>query len=77
MKRWRKALLSVVLVVVAVFSVTSCGDAFGPASSGTSSSTVSVSGVNFKVEYSATESEPAALVDVLKRIRSSVVEIYV
>lgn len=76
MKRWRKALISAALVIVMAFSLSSCGNAFEHAG-GNSTSTISVAGVNFKVEYTSTETSPSELVDVLKEIRPSVVEIYV
>ena len=76
MKRWRKALISAALVMVMAFSLSSCGNAFEHAG-GNSTSTISVAGVNFKVEYTSTETSPSELVDVLKKIRPSVVEIYV
>lgn len=76
MKRWRKALISAALVMVMAFSLSSCGNAFEHAG-GNSTSTISVAGVNFKVEYTSTETSPSELVDVLKEIRPSVVEIYV
>lgn len=76
MKRWRKALISAALVIVMAFSLSSCGNAFEHAG-GNSTSTISVAGVNFKVEYTSTETSPSELVDVLKKIRPSVVEIYV
>ena len=76
MKRWRKALISAALVIVMAFSLSSCCNAFEHAG-GNSTSTISVAGVNFKVEYTSTETSPSELVDVLKEIRPSVVEIYV
>lgn len=76
MKRWRKALICAALVIVMAFSLSSCGNAFEHAG-GNSTSTISVAGVNFKVEYTSTETSPSELVDVLKEIRPSVVEIYV
>lgn len=77
MKKWRKTLISAILAVVTTFSLVSCGDAFEHTSNGGTTTTVSVSGVDFKVEHVDTELQPTTLTEVLKNIRPSVVEIYV
>lgn len=77
MRKFKKIFLCLLTAVIAVSSTASCADMFIDYGGTNSGSSLNISGFTFDVEYSSTTSEPSDLVEVLKRIRPSVVEIYV
>lgn len=78
MKKFCKLFLSVLLVVVMAFSVTSCDGIFESAdiNNGGTNTTVNIANAKFDIKYTETQLESSDLVTVLKDIRPSVVELY-